>query len=66
MLERADGVTPRGAAHDPALLLLVPLEGGRCSEQARADQDAYARGQITVDELIKRAGRASLATDPNA
>ena len=42
------------------------IEGGRCSEQARADQDPYARGENTVDELIERAGRASLATDPDA
>lgn len=31
------------------------LEGQRSSDQARADQDAYVRGEITIDELIRRA-----------
>lgn len=28
------------------------MEGGRSSEAARADQDAYVRGEITIEELI--------------
>lgn len=31
------------------------LEGGRTSDEARADQDAYVRGEISIDELIARA-----------
>lgn len=31
------------------------LEGGRSSDEARADQDAYVRGEISIDELIARA-----------
>ena len=30
------------------------LEGGRTSEAARAIQDAYARGEIDHDELMRR------------
>jgi Antitoxin VbhA len=30
------------------------MEGGRSSDEARADQDAYARGEISSDELIAR------------
>lgn len=44
----------------------IAMEGRQCRDQARADQDAYARGGITVDELIGRGGRASVATDPDA
>lgn len=42
------------------------MEGGRCSDQALADQDAYVHGEITADELIARAGRASVSTEPDA
>lgn len=31
------------------------MEGGRSSDEARVDQDAYVRGEITIDELIERA-----------
>lgn len=31
------------------------MEGGRSSDAARADQDAYVRGEISIDELIARA-----------
>lgn len=31
------------------------MEGGRSSDEARADQDAYVRGEISIDELIARA-----------
>ena len=31
------------------------LEGQRSSDQAHADQDAYVRGEISIDELICRA-----------
>ena len=27
------------------------MEGGRSSDEARADQDAYVRGELTVEEL---------------
>jgi hypothetical protein len=30
------------------------MEGGRSSDEARVDQDAYVRGQISIDELIAR------------
>jgi hypothetical protein len=30
------------------------LEGGRSSDEARDDQDAYVRGEISIDELIAR------------
>ncbi|WP_446719776.1 antitoxin VbhA family protein [Isoptericola sp. F-RaC21] len=30
------------------------LEGGRSSDAARALQDAYARGEIDGDELVRR------------
>lgn len=28
------------------------MEGGRSSDEARATQDAYVRGEISIDELI--------------
>ena len=31
------------------------MEGGQSSDEARADQDAYVRGEIAVEELVKRA-----------
>lgn len=31
------------------------MAGGRSSDEARADQDAYVRGEISIDELIARA-----------
>ncbi len=30
------------------------MEGGRSSDEARADQDAYVRGEIGIDELGAR------------
>ena len=31
------------------------MEGGKSSAADRADQDAYVRGEITIDELVERA-----------
>lgn len=31
------------------------MEGARSNDAARADQDAYARGDLTIDELLDRA-----------
>ncbi len=31
------------------------MEGGQSSDAARADQDAYVRGELAVEELVKRA-----------
>lgn len=33
------------------------LEGQRSSKQARADQEAWVRGEIDVDELLERVRR---------
>lgn len=33
------------------------MEGGRSSVQARADQDAYSRGELTVEDLLERVRR---------
>lgn len=30
------------------------LEGGRSSDHARADQDAYVEGLLELDELLRR------------
>ncbi len=31
------------------------MEGGQSSGEARVDQDAYVRGEMTIDELLERA-----------
>jgi len=31
------------------------MEGGQSSDEARVDQDAYVRGEITIDELVEHA-----------
>ncbi|PPK91897.1 hypothetical protein CLV92_12016 [Kineococcus xinjiangensis] len=31
------------------------LEGGRSDDEARAEQDRWVRGEIDVDELVRRA-----------
>lgn len=30
------------------------MEGARSTDEARVDQDAYVRGEITIDELLMR------------
>lgn len=30
------------------------MDGGRSSDEARADQDAYVAGELTLDELLAR------------
>lgn len=39
------------------------LEGGRSSDAARAIQEAYVRGEIDADELVRRTKALHAITD---
>lgn len=45
----------RRATHVAQVRHSTEMEGGRNSEEARADQDAWVRGEISADELVARA-----------
>lgn len=45
----------RRAAHVAQVRHSTEMEGGRSNDEARADQDAWVRGEISADELVARA-----------
>ena len=54
-IDEAERERRRGAVD--AARASTALEGRTASDEAHADQEAYVRGDIEVDELLERVGR---------